>query len=106
MQGIYTFFSLFFFSLNKIYKMNYVKGKVAENLHVPEIVETVRVTGSRQLTQFEKRFPYFNQTLPITRTTDKQRTKQLKKIKRLSNWLDNAVPHSPIPLGVDSVLVS
>lgn len=86
--------------------MNYVKGKIAENLHVPEIVETVRVTGTRQLTQFEKRFPYLNQTLPTTRTTDKQRIKQMKKIKRLANWLDNAVPHSPIPLGVDSILVS
>ncbi|GAA5807881.1 hypothetical protein MFLAVUS_001261 [Mucor flavus] len=84
--------------------MNYVKGKIAENLHVPEIVETVRVTGTRQLTQFEKRFPYLNQTLPTTRTTDKQRIKQMKKIKRLANWLDNAVPHSPIPLGVDSIL--
>ncbi|CAO3614084.1 unnamed protein product [Mucor hiemalis] len=84
--------------------MNYVKGKIAENLHVPELVETVRVNGTKQFTKYSKTFPYLNQTLPTPRMTDKQRNKLLKKIERLAKWLDNAVPHSPIPLGVDSIL--
>lgn len=86
--------------------MNYAKGKIAENLHVPEIVESVRSTGTKQLTQFEKRFPYLRQTFPTTRMTDKQKNKLLKRIEKIANWLDNAVPGSPVPFGLDSILVS
>jgi hypothetical protein len=86
--------------------MNYAKGKIAESLHIPEIVESVRVNSTKQFKKAEKSYPYLNQTLPTSKMTDKQRTKLLKKIHRISNWLDNAVPHSPIPLGVDSILVS
>lgn len=86
--------------------MNYFKGKIAENLHVPELVEVVRVNSTKQFTKYGKRVPYLNQTLPTPRMTDKQKTKLLKKIERLAHWLDNAVPHSPIPLGIDSLLVS
>ncbi|KAI9484036.1 MAG: hypothetical protein EXX96DRAFT_616990 [Benjaminiella poitrasii] len=84
--------------------MNYAKGKIAEKLHVPQIVETVRVQGSAQLVSYSKRIPYLNQTLPSHPMTDRKRTKLLKKIRRLSQWLDNAVPYSPIPLGIDSIL--
>lgn len=85
--------------------MNYVKTKIAEKIHVPELVETVRVQSTRQLKVVEEKFPYVHQTLPKHQMTDKQKKKLLKKIERLAKWLDNAVPHSPIPLGVDSILV-
>lgn len=85
--------------------MNYVKTKIAEKIHVPELVETVRVQSTRQLKVVEEKFPYVHQTLPKHKMTDKQKKKLLKKIERLAKWLDNAVPHSPIPLGVDSILV-
>ncbi|KAG1031395.1 hypothetical protein G6F26_000033 [Rhizopus arrhizus] len=84
--------------------MNYVKTKIAEKIHVPELVETVRVQSTRQLKVVEEKFPYVHQTLPKHNMTDKQKKKLLKKIERLAKWLDNAVPHSPIPLGVDSIL--
>lgn len=86
--------------------MNYVKGKIAEKIHVPEIVEAIRVQGSRQLRSAERHYPYLHQTLPKRTMTDKQKKKLMKKIERLAKWLDNAVPHSPIPLGIDSLLVS
>lgn len=86
--------------------MNYAKGKIAESLHVPEFVETVRLNGTKQFKKAEKSYPYLHQTLPSSKMTDKQRTKLLKKIKRWAEWLDNAVPYSPIPLGIDSILVS
>jgi hypothetical protein len=86
--------------------MNYVKGKVAENLHVPELVETVRVRGTDQLTSYSKRYPYLHQTLPASNMSDRKRRKLLNKIRRIAQWLDSAVPSSPIPLGIDSILVS
>jgi hypothetical protein len=101
---MFTFFLHFTQKNNNT--MNYAKGKIAESLHVPELVETVRVNGTKQVKKAEKSYPYLHQTLPTSRMTDTQRTKLLKKIKRLAEWLDNAVPHSPIPLGIDSILVS
>ncbi|KAI8087655.1 uncharacterized protein B0P05DRAFT_531802 [Gilbertella persicaria] len=84
--------------------MNYVKGKIAENLHVPELVDTVRAHGTKYFYSYSKQYPYMRQTLPTNNMTDSKRKKLLKKIERISHWLDNAVPHSPIPLGLDSIL--
>lgn len=86
--------------------MNYVKRKVAENLHVPELVDTVRIRGTDQLTSYSKQFPYLKQTFPATRMSDRKRKKRLNRIGRIAGWLDSAVPSSPIPLGIDSILVS
>ncbi|KAI8386831.1 hypothetical protein BD560DRAFT_382925 [Blakeslea trispora] len=84
--------------------MNYFKGKAAEQLHIPEVVDTARVYGTRHLHSYSQQFPYMRQTLPTNNMTDRQRRKLLKKIERIAHWLDNAVPYSPIPLGIDSVL--
>lgn len=84
--------------------MNYLKGKIAEKAHIPQVVETVRVQGSSQFRKYTANVPYLNQTLPTAKMTDRKRTKLLKKIHRIALWLDNAVPHSPIPLGLDSIL--
>ncbi|CEP17119.1 hypothetical protein [Parasitella parasitica] len=84
--------------------MNYLKGKIAEKVHIPEVVETVRVEGSSQFRKYTAKVPYLNQTLPTSKMTDRQRTKLIKKIRRIAMWLDNALPHSPIPLGIDSIL--
>jgi hypothetical protein len=86
--------------------MNYVKGKMAEKLHVPELVDTVRVHGTNQLISCSKQYPYLHQTLPASRMSDRKRRKLLNKIRRIAQWLDSAVPSSPIPLGIDSILVS
>ncbi|KAI8988136.1 hypothetical protein BDF20DRAFT_853977 [Mycotypha africana] len=84
--------------------MNYVKSKIAQKMRVPEIADTVRSQSASQFSKYSQRYPYMHQTLPSTTMTDRQRAKLLKKIKKLSMWLDNAVPHSPIPLGLDSLL--
>lgn len=85
--------------------MNYIKEKIAKNLHVPEMVDVVRVKGTEQMSSYTKSKPYMCQTLPASELSDRKRNKLLSKIRRIAQYLDNALPHSPIPLGLDSLLV-
>ncbi|KAI9494070.1 hypothetical protein BDB00DRAFT_345037 [Zychaea mexicana] len=77
---------------------------IYNRLQVPERAERVRPKGTAQMTSLERQFDYLRHTTPKKQMNDKQRVKLIKKIERLANWLDNAVPGSPIPLGLDSLL--
>ncbi|KAI9312753.1 integral peroxisomal membrane peroxin-domain-containing protein [Dichotomocladium elegans] len=77
---------------------------IYNKLKIPQHAEKYRPRGKAQLTNYERRYPYLLQTTPKKSMTDKKRKKLLHKIEKIANWLDNAVPHSPIPLGVDSLL--
>ena len=78
---------------------------IYNRLKVPERVESVRPHGTARMTRLERQFDYLRHTTPKKQMNDKQQKKLLKKIERYANWLDNAVPGSPIPLGIDSLLV-
>ncbi|CEP14776.1 hypothetical protein [Parasitella parasitica] len=73
-------------------------------LHVPELAEKARRQGIKQLDTLEKKHPYLDQSLPPRRMTENQRKKLLRKVNRIANSLDNAIPYSPIPIGIDTVL--
>lgn len=96
----------FFFLCSCLYQsMNYIKKKIAVGLHVPQLAEKAREKGIEQLNILEKKHSYFDQTLPPRRMTENERKKRMKKISRIANSLDNAIPHSPIPIGIDTILV-
>lgn len=81
------------------------KRFIFNRLNLPERAERYRPRGTAQLTSFERQFPYLLHTTPKKNMTDKQRKKLQRKIERIAYWLDNAVPGSPIPFGIDSLLV-
>lgn len=72
---------------------------------MPQLAEKAREKGIEQLNILEKKYSYFDQTLPPRRMTENQRKKLMKKISRIANSLDNAIPYSPIPIGIDTILV-
>ncbi|KAI8645585.1 integral peroxisomal membrane peroxin-domain-containing protein [Parasitella parasitica] len=84
--------------------MEYVEKKIAIGLHVPQLAEKVRKQGIKHLSSLEKKHPYLDQSVPPKRMTENQRKKLLEKVSRIANGLDNAIPYSPIPIGVDTVL--
>ncbi|KAL0096429.1 integral peroxisomal membrane peroxin-domain-containing protein [Phycomyces blakesleeanus] len=71
---------------------------------INEKAEQYRPKGSAKVTSIEKRYPYLHYTTPHKTLNDKQEKKKLAKVKQIANWLDNAVPGSPVPLGIDSLL--
>ncbi|KAI8357288.1 integral peroxisomal membrane peroxin-domain-containing protein [Blakeslea trispora] len=77
---------------------------VEHRMHVPEVADKVRTKGKEQIRSMQHNYPYLDNTLPAYYTSEEDKKTHLKRIHRLSKWLDNAVPHSPIPLGVDSLL--
>lgn len=81
------------------------KRFIFNRLKLPERAERYRPRGTAQLTSFERQFPYLLHTTPKKTMNEKQRKKLQRKIERIAYWLDNAVPGSPIPLGIDSILV-
>jgi hypothetical protein len=85
--------------------MNYVKTKIAEKLYGKRVVEKVRNHEISLMEGIEQQYPYIHHTLPEQNMTEQQKKNHLKKIQKLSNWLDNALPGSPIPVGLDSLLV-
>lgn len=78
---------------------------IYKRLHIPEKAEKWRPKGSAQMTSFEGNFGYLQHTTPRKAMTEGQGKKLLRKIERIANWLDNAVPGSPIAFGLDSLLV-
>ncbi|KAJ8653910.1 hypothetical protein O0I10_010478 [Lichtheimia ornata] len=80
------------------------KRFIFNRLNLPERAERYRPRGTAQLTSIERQFPYLLHTTPKKTMNEKQRKKLQKKIERIAYWLDNAVPGSPIPLGIDSIL--
>lgn len=81
------------------------KRMILKRLHLQEKAESMRPRGSARQTSIEKRYAYLQNTTPKKQMSEKKRTKLLHRIEKIANWLDNAVPHSPIPLGLDSLLV-
>ncbi|ORZ01548.1 hypothetical protein BCR43DRAFT_522381 [Syncephalastrum racemosum] len=80
------------------------KRMILKRLHLQEKAESIRPRGTARQTSIEKRYAYLQNTTPKKQMSEKQRTKLLHRIEKIANWLDNAVPHSPIPLGLDSLL--
>lgn len=97
------FFS--FFCFFPIYLMIFQKY-IYNRLKIPQKAERYRPRGSAKETSFEMQFEYLHYTTPRKSMSEGKREKLLNKIRRLANWLDNAIPNSPIPLGIDSLLVS
>ncbi|KAI7866291.1 hypothetical protein BDF14DRAFT_1816267 [Spinellus fusiger] len=64
--------------------------------------EKLRFKGNAKITSVEKRYLYLQQTTPHTPLKNKD--KELERIKKMAQWLDHAVPGSPVPLGLDSLL--
>ena len=56
-------------------------------------------------TQFEENFPFLDRRTPAKSMTVPEAQKLLKKVRTVANWLDNAVPYSPIPIGLDTFVV-
>lgn len=79
---------------------------IYRRLKIPQKAEQYRPKGSAKETSLEMQFEYLHYTTPRKTMSEMKREKLLNKIGRLAHWLDNAVPSSPIPLGLDSVLVS
>lgn len=57
-------------------------------------------------TEFEENFPFLERRTPAHSMTVPEAQKLLKKVHTVANWLDNAVPFSPIPIGLDTIAVS
>lgn len=57
-------------------------------------------------TEFEENFPFLERRTPAKSMTVPEAQKLLKKVHTVANWLDNAVPFSPIPIGLDTIAVS
>ncbi|KAI8985449.1 integral peroxisomal membrane peroxin-domain-containing protein [Pilobolus umbonatus] len=77
---------------------------IAQQAHVPEVIEYARSQGDKQFLKVESNYPYLQQRLPAQQRTDKEKKKLVKKVERLAKYLDAAIPHSPIPVGLDSLL--
>ncbi|KAL1930826.1 hypothetical protein VTP01DRAFT_10988 [Rhizomucor pusillus] len=77
---------------------------IYRRLKIPQKAEQYRPKGSAKETSLEMQFEYLHYTTPRKTMSEMKREKLLNKIGRLAHWLDNAVPSSPIPLGLDSVL--
>jgi hypothetical protein len=56
-------------------------------------------------TEFENHFPFLDRRTPAHSMTVPEAQRHLKKIRTVANWLDNAVPYSPIPIGLDTFVV-
>ncbi|KAG2171925.1 hypothetical protein INT43_001401 [Umbelopsis isabellina] len=53
-------------------------------------------------TEFENNFPFLDRRTPAHSMSVTEAQRHLKKIRTVANWLDNAVPYSPIPIGLDT----
>ena len=96
---------LFVFFCPLIYIYTMFQRWMFNKLNVADKAERVRPRGTAKMTSFERNFDYLRHTTPKKPMNDKERAKLLHKVERLAMWLDNAVPGSPIPLGLDSLLV-
>lgn len=56
-------------------------------------------------TEFEKNFPFLDRRTPAQAMSVTEAQRHLKKVRTVANWLDNAVPYSPIPIGLDTFVV-
>lgn len=56
-------------------------------------------------TEFENNFPFLDRRTPAQSMSVTDAQRHLKKIRTVANWLDNAVPYSPIPIGLDTFVV-
>ncbi|KAI9284196.1 hypothetical protein BC943DRAFT_326538 [Umbelopsis sp. AD052] len=54
-------------------------------------------------TEFEENFPFLDRRTPAQSMSVTEAQKLLKKVHTVANWLDNAVPFSPIPIGLDTI---
>ncbi|KAI8393438.1 integral peroxisomal membrane peroxin-domain-containing protein [Radiomyces spectabilis] len=81
-------------------RLTYIFNK----LQVPQHVEKMRPKGSARQTAIERRYPYLQRVTKRKSMSEKKQKALLAKIGRIAGWLDNAVPGSPIPLGLDSLL--
>jgi hypothetical protein len=85
--------------------MNFVKSKIGNTLHVPQLAIKTRELGQEQIKSIRLQFPYVKQRVPPRRMTEKQRKQLVIKIERISRLLDDSLPYSPIPIGIGSLLV-
>ncbi|GAB5589912.1 hypothetical protein Unana1_04812 [Umbelopsis nana] len=53
-------------------------------------------------TKFEENFPFLDRRTPAKSMSVPEAQRLLKKVRTIANWLDNAVPYSPIPIGLDT----
>jgi hypothetical protein len=84
--------------------MEYIKTKLF-GASGQQVMDKIRHFGISQLSVLEMHYPYLRHTLPEQPMTDQEAREQLNKIEKLANWLDNAIPGSPVPIGLDAILV-
>ncbi|KAI9024318.1 hypothetical protein CLU79DRAFT_746566 [Phycomyces nitens] len=81
-----------------------MKNMAYKYMGVNEKVEQIRLKGSAKITAIEISYPYLHYTTPHQPLSKEQKTRKLKNVKQIATWLDNAVPGSPVPLGLDPFL--